>query len=155
MIEQSLRPFFNGKCTLNSEDHKNLLSLLSLSKDGVKKTIVIYKPSTEYHCYYEEGIALCFENKQLDSIDFYRPTDGSSKSKYKPVIDSRVPSEIGPSSTALQLVEKYGEPLEKGGGMTAKIDIWLRWKGFQVEIPSRDWDAAKDTQWSSFTMFKD
>lgn len=139
---------------IESERHKELLFALSLLNDS-KKTVIVYKPSTEYHCYYEEGIALCFEKSQLDSIDFYKISgDRPSSSKYKSVLRSRLPEGIDYNATGKELVEKFGEPLEKGGGMSSKIDIWLRWKGIQFEIPTRNWDLAKETGWSSFTLFK-
>lgn len=142
-------------CSINSDLHKKLLLTLSIPADA-QITIVTYKPATEYHCYYDLGIALMFENKLLDSIEFYKPDPVTqSSSKYKPVDAKRVPKSIGFHTTGKQLVAKLGEPLEKGGGSKAHIDIWMRWKGIQADLAIRDWEAAKDTEWCSLVFFKE
>lgn len=115
-------------------------------KADVSKT---YSDGTLYHCFYELGIALSFVGSQqtFDSIDFYKATK-----PYSPVDAKLLPDGVPHSATAKDLVEMYGEPIEKGGG--GRMDIWLRWSQFQVEIPSGNWDDAKDVQWSSLTYFK-
>lgn len=144
-------------CEINSSLHKELLQKLNIS-DEDQNTIKKYPPSTEYHCYFDLGIALCFEAGLLDSIDFYKEENNSASlpsAKYKTVSKDRVPVEIGYDATGKDLVEKLGEPLEKGGGSgKGQISIWLRWKHVQVEIPTRDWDIAKDLKWSALTIFR-
>lgn len=142
---------------LRSAEYEDLLSLIQVPKAlGVSKK---FGPSTEYICFYEHGIALCFENEKLDSIDFYKEdrtntsTVDPSFPKYHKVSKEAVPKFIPYDATAGQLVEQFGEPLEKGGGLSSKMDIWLRWRGFQVEISNRDWDQAKDVEWASLTIF--
>lgn len=150
----------------NSSEYIVLVETLHVSSETpvVKK----FGKSTEYHCFYEHGIALCFEGNILDSIDFYkqdrtvystRPETGGGtvdkKPTYKKVAKSAIPDFIDYTATGLDLVNKFGEPLEKGGGMSKKMDIWMRWTGFQVDIPDRSWETAKDCEWSSLTIYKE
>lgn len=109
-----------------------------------------YSDGASYYCFYEKGIALCFINEHLDSIDFYRP---AATSRYKPVSDQLLPAEIKTNDTGKTLVQRFGEPTQKGAG---RIDIWLRWdsKQLEVQIPDRDWDQAKNKTWSSITINK-
>ena len=154
--------------TLDSSEYHDLLSTLNLSESTY--TPRKFGKSTEYRCFYPQGIALCFESQKLDSIDFYKEDrsgnitakeDGPKKPEqeeeqkriYKKVDKSVVPGSIPYNATAVDLVNKYGEPEEKGGGLSQKMDIWMRWDGFQVDIPNRDWDTAKDTEWCSLTIF--
>lgn len=161
MIEKSLVSFLES--AINGSQHTALLDTLSIPRDATKD-IVTYKPDIEYHCYYDLGIALMFEKGVLSAIEYYKPNNtkqesselhSSPPSKYKNVDSVRIPASIGYHATAVQLVEKFGEPTEKGGGMKQHIDIWMRWKDMEVGIPSRDWDAAKDVEWSSLIIFKE
>lgn len=144
--------------TKDSKEHHNLLKDLNiLNLDPVIKN---YGSKLEYHCYFLQGLSLCFESSKLESIDFYKKQDQSMLSSvknnvlYSSVKRSNLPEFIEYNMTGKDLIEKFGEPVEKGGGMSQKMNIWLRWPDFQVEIESRDWDAAKDIEWSSLTIFK-
>lgn len=151
MVKHSLTHFLGA--AVGSRKHDQLLERLSL--DPRDKKLVFYKPSSVYHCYYNQGIALCFEGSELDSIDFYSEAPGRSPEfKYQPVSKARVPEGIEYDATAERLVQLYGEPIQKGGGMKAQMDVWLRWEGVQFEIPTRNWEAAKDLVWSSCTIFR-
>ncbi|KAH3672373.1 hypothetical protein WICPIJ_010058 [Wickerhamomyces pijperi] len=106
--------------------------------------------STLYYNIYNKGIAFCFVNDKLDSIDFY-----SIDPKFQTVDVSLLPfaEMLSRDSTGKDLVEKFGEPLEKGGGFSQKMDIWMRWERFQVEINDKSWETAKDSNWKSITVF--
>lgn len=144
--------------TKDSKEHHALLKALKLS--SLTPVVKLYGIKLEYHCYFSQGLSLCFESGKLESIDFYKNQKPSSSSPvgnsepYSSVKPENLPDFIGFNMTGKQLIEKFGEPVEKGGGLSQKLDIWLRWSGFQVEIGSRDWDAAKDIEWSSLTIFK-
>jgi hypothetical protein len=144
--------------TKDSEEHHTLLKVLKLSK--LTPVVKSYGTKLEYHCYFLQGLSLCFESNKLESIDFYKNQEPSSSSPignsklYSSVERESLPDFIDFDMTGKQLIEKFGEPVEKGGGLSQKLDIWLRWSGFQVEIRSRDWDAAKDIEWNSLTIFR-
>lgn len=106
--------------------------------------------STTYYNIYSQGIALCFINDKIDSIDFY-----SADPKFKSIDESVVtlPFGIEKSYTGKTLVKKFGEPLEKGGGFSQKMDIWMRWDRFQVDIDDRSWETANNAKWKSITLF--
>lgn len=154
MFQQDVKQFLD--CEMGSTGHKDLLVLLDLAHDS-SMTVVKYKPATEYHCYYKQGIAFMFEQQRLDAVEYYKPRPsglGVTPPKYAAVTEQRVPSDIGYCSTAKQLVDTLGEPTEKGGGR-GKTNIWLRWdSGIEVEIPCHDWDVAKNTEWSGLTIFR-
>lgn len=142
----------------DSPEYTELLQTLNLSDSVCKPVTRKFGKSTEYRCFYTHGIALCFENCNLDSIDFYkedRSNQAATENRYSRVDSAVVPEFIGYEATGVDLVNKFGEPLEKGGGMGQKMDIWMRWNGFQVEVPDRNWDTAKDAQWCSLTIYQE
>jgi hypothetical protein len=134
---------------LTDESLKQLWCDLKVEPD-MADSIKIYKDGTTYYCFYNAGLALSFtgDNKVFDSIDFYKNSPPYSRVDVK-----YLPESIAYSATAKELVQKFGEPLEKGGGGSSRVDIWLRWPSFQVDIPSCDWDNAKDIEWTSLTYF--
>lgn len=140
----------------DSLEYTDLLQALNLSDPACEPVTRKFGKSTEYRCFYPQGIALCFESGKLDSIDFYkedRSNQTAAESRYNRVDSAVVPEFLGYEATGVDLVTKFGEPLEKGGGMGQKMDIWMRWKGFQVEVPDRNWDTAKDVEWCSLTIY--
>lgn len=106
--------------------------------------------NTTLYNLHQEGISFAFTKDQLESVDFFQ-----IDKKFKPVKEELLPFGIMNSTLAKDLVEKFGEPLEKGGGINSKMDIWLRWADLQVEIDDQSWESAKDAKWKSITIFKD
>jgi hypothetical protein len=104
---------------------------------------------TTVYNFYSHGISLAFENKLLDSIDFF-VKDKRFKSVDKSLV---LPLGITLETTGKELVEKFKEPLEKGGAMNSKIDIWLRWPNFQIDLDDRSWETAQNAKWNSLTIF--
>lgn len=107
-----------------------------------------FSSDTILYNYHNEGISLCFVKDKLDSIDFFWKDQ-----TFKPCQFTDLPFDLSRTITARELVEKLGEPEEKGGGINAKMDIWLRWKHLQVEIDERSWEAAHNATCKSFTIF--
>lgn len=107
----------------------------------------IFGNTTLYNLY-QDGLSFAFVNDKLDSIDFFQVDK-----KFKPVKKELLPLGIKKETKGKDLVEIFGEPLEKGGGMSSKMDIWLRWENLQVEIDEISWDSAKDVTWKSITIF--
>lgn len=99
---------------------------------------------------HEDGISFAFVKDKLDSIDFFQ-----IDKKFKPVKEELLPFGITETTLGKDLVEKFGEPLEKGGGINTKMDIWLRWGNVQVELDDQSWETAKSAKWKSATIFKD
>ncbi|KAH3664154.1 hypothetical protein OGAPHI_004868 [Ogataea philodendri] len=126
------------------------LSAESLSSRGLDlqwATRVDLKDCTIYN-FYKDGFSIVLIDDQIDSIDFFLRNRSFTPCKLP------LPGGISPEDTGSQLVEKLGEPMEKGGGNSTGIDIWLRWKGIQVELGDRSWDTAKDAPIKSITIFK-
>lgn len=158
-------PDYNQFFGIQDGSEKYHLLKSTLKVTDVTPHIKKFGTSTVYQCFFDQGVSLCFENSKLDSIDFYKqsqPTpsstslqkESSGQTRYGPVDKDVIPDFIDYESTGLDLVNKFGEPSEKGGGMSSKLDIWLRFTGFQVELPDRNWDTAKDSQWASLTIFE-
>lgn len=129
-----------------SEDFIKFISEkgLKLSESEQKS----FKNTTLYN-FYNDGISFAFVDGKLDSIDFYQ-TD----KKFKPVNPEFLPFGITNKATGKDLVNKFGEPIEKGGGLSSRMDIWLRWNQLQVEMDEMSWDSAKDVTWKSITIFE-
>uniref|UniRef100_A0A060T1V0 ARAD1C27258p n=1 Tax=Blastobotrys adeninivorans TaxID=409370 RepID=A0A060T1V0_BLAAD len=104
--------------------------------------------SVKYYCFYSKGIAIGVDKGRVDSADFYKG------GRYTCAPKELLPEWLAPEMTGKQFVETFGEPVEKGGGGKGGIDIWLRWKDFQVDIKETDWDKAKDQPWTSVTIFE-
>jgi hypothetical protein len=132
------------------ENTRNSL-LLDLDMAEEKKT---YSDGITYYCFYSKGIAIAVTKAGvIDSVDFYKFLD-TTKNKYRPADEKLLPQFIQGVHTGLDLVNKFGEPLEKGGGgANVKSDIWLRWESFEVVFSEKLWDTAKDVQWTSLTVF--
>lgn len=107
----------------------------------------------EYVNFYSLGVSLCYFKNILDSIEFHNKPEGKFSSCDPALYPSWFPEA---DASGKDLVVKFGEPLEKGGGTKKEtIDIWLRWKGFQVEMPTKNWDEAKDVIWCQLMMFQE
>jgi hypothetical protein len=132
----------------DSAEIKQFLESLGITLDDTeeKKT---YKDGATYYCFYKLGVALCFTAKALSSVDFYK-----LNRRYSDVKPDLLPEGISLTSTGKELVDKFGEPLEKGGGRAKAMDIWLRWNNLEIQINDRDWDTAKNCSWSSLTVFR-
>lgn len=98
--------------------------------------------------YLSLGLSFYLIDGKLDSVDFY-----SISPKFSTVKPDLIPMGVRLEDTGKDLIMKFGEPLEKGGGMNAKMDIWLRWDHLQVEINEKNWDSAASARWSSLTIF--
>lgn len=125
---------------------ENLYNIL-----GIPDTTKKYSDGAEYLCFYRHGIALCYLNDILDSIDFYNYTTGSSS--YSTVGKDELPNNITLITTGKEFVSIYGEPREKGGGRQQNMDIWLRWSNMEVVLDSKDWETAQDTTWKTITIY--
>ncbi|KAH3674226.1 hypothetical protein WICMUC_003468 [Wickerhamomyces mucosus] len=128
-----------------SRELNDFLRAKSVDLEAAEKKIY---GSTTYYNLYQSGISICFVNLKLDSIDFYQ-----IDKKFKSVDESLLPLEVKHTTTGKTLVEKFGEPLEKGGGFNDKMDIWLRWERIQAEINDRSWETAHNSIWKSITIF--
>lgn len=95
--------------------------------------------------FYKIGLSMNFINNKLDSIDFF-----GIDSKFNQIDESLLPLDIKLSTTGKNLIELFGEPLEKGGG---SIDIWLRWKNFQIDLNDKNWNYASNATRKSITIF--
>ncbi|CDK24321.1 unnamed protein product [Kuraishia capsulata CBS 1993] len=115
-----------------------------------------YSDGTSVYSFYEKGLSFGFlKDGTLDSIDFYNDKTSGGVRAMKTVADSvPLPFGITKQDTGRSLVTKFGEPKEKGGGFNAKIDIWLRWDNFQVDIDNKSWDQAPNSRWSAFTIYR-
>ncbi|AOW00224.1 YALIA101S10e03422g1_1 [Yarrowia lipolytica] len=103
--------------------------------------------------FYKLGIALCFFNGALDSVEYFNKPSGKFSQCAPGLYPSWFPD---PNDSGKDLVIKFGEPLQKGGGTKKEaIDIWLRWKNFQVEMPTKNWDEAKDVVWCQLVVFQE
>ncbi|KAG5358491.1 hypothetical protein CJU89_5081 [Yarrowia sp. B02] len=103
--------------------------------------------------YYKLGIALCYYNGALDSVEYFNKPSGKFSQCAPGLYPSWFPD---PNDSGKDLVVKFGEPLQKGGGTKKEaIDIWLRWKNFQVEMPTKNWDEAKDVVWCQLVVFEE
>ncbi|ODQ78630.1 hypothetical protein BABINDRAFT_162340 [Babjeviella inositovora NRRL Y-12698] len=105
-----------------------------------------YPDGVTYYNFKASGISIAFDQKGLlESVDFYREVIPAAM---------LLPFGISALDTGKTLVKKFGEPTEKGGGFKAKMDIWLRWEFFQVELDERSWEAGDQAQWKALTIFK-
>lgn len=141
-------------------DSKDLLSQILHVDFEKESTIRTYKDGSTDYNFYSKGISV-FTTKNgdqdiVDSIDFYL-IQTKSTSLMKVVTDELdLPLNISREDTGQSLVEKFGEPLEKGGGMDkGAMDIWLRWNYLQVEINEKSWNAAQTSKVRSITIFKE
>ncbi|CCH43272.1 hypothetical protein BN7_2820 [Wickerhamomyces ciferrii] len=131
-----------------SDEFNSLLKSIKLDLDTAE--VREFKDSISYN-FYKDGLSFTFINGILDSIDFF-----IKDRKFKSINDDlELPFEITKNFTGQKFVEKFGEPIEKGGGLNSKLDIWLRWNNLQVEIDEQNWDAAQTANWKSLTIFKD
>jgi len=110
--------------------------------------IKTFKDTTLYNLY-ENGLSFAFVDEKLDSIDFFQ-----KDKKFKTVDSKLLPFGITNTSTGKNLLDIFGEPIEKGGGLNSRMDIWLRWDTLQIELDDQSWDTAKDANWKSITIFK-
>ncbi|KAK7205632.1 hypothetical protein BZA70DRAFT_166124 [Myxozyma melibiosi] len=133
----------------------------------IKGIIQKYGTKITYIVYYEAGLALCFQRVSsgkalLESIEIY-----NTDRKYKAVASTLLPFKgLTHATTASELIEAYMEPTEKGGGVTAGIDIWLRWSqlsisthegepttiSIDVQISDRSWQTGGGSVWKSMTI---
>ncbi len=144
--------------------------LISIGVDLAKADKKKFKSHVCYNIY-DKGISLTFitesnSNKSLilDSFDLYKNIPNSMiQKRYTTVSETMLPGNLKLKTTSKELVENFGEPDEKGGGINNKYDIWLRWDkvkvdnitlGIQVEIDDRSWETAQNATWSSITIFK-
>ncbi|ODQ63586.1 hypothetical protein NADFUDRAFT_53249 [Nadsonia fulvescens var. elongata DSM 6958] len=144
-----------------SAEYKGVLTKLCVEVD-TDADVITYSDGMTYHCFHKQGIAFAFMKNSdnalfLDSIDFYYPRKSASSIKektYAPVSPQFLPSWLKPDTTGKDLLEMFGEPEEKGGGITEqKINIWLRWNNFQVDLDDKNWETGQDSVWNSMTMF--
>ncbi|GME91011.1 hypothetical protein B5S28_g1810 [[Candida] boidinii] len=141
-------------------DSKDLLSQILHVDFEKESTIRTYKDGSTDYNFYSKGISV-FTTKGddqdiVDSIDFYL-IQTKSTSLMKVVTDElNLPLNISREDTGQSLVEKFGEPSEKGGGMDkGAMDIWLRWNYLQVEINEKSWNSAQTSKVKSITIFKE
>lgn len=134
-----------GQSLEDLETNKVLKPFIDLTHPHVKS----YPDGCTYYCFYPQGIALCFTGKirTLDSIDFYK-TD----TRYSRVDEALLPESIMHSTTGRHFVQLFGEPKDKGG--SCQVNLWLRWRGLQVDLDSSNWEAAKKGSWKSMTLFR-
>ncbi|GME68269.1 unnamed protein product [[Candida] boidinii] len=139
---------------------KDLLSQILHVDFEKESTIRTYKDGSKDYNFYSKGISvfttISSGQDVVDSIDFYL-IQSKSTSLMKVVTDDlNLPLDISREDTGQSLVEKFGEPLEKGGGMDkGAMNIWLRWNHFQVEINEKSWNSAQTSKVKSITIFKD
>lgn len=134
-----------GKKILECED---LLERHSLYiKDAKVKN---YSDGVVYYCFFPRGVAISLQMGVVDAIELYQ-----EDSEYGKVASESIPFPLESDSTGKDLVEKFGEPIEKGGGTKAQpIDIWLRWANFEITIKSRDWNEAQKIPWSTASIWE-
>ncbi|KAK9469284.1 hypothetical protein V1512DRAFT_255902 [Lipomyces arxii] len=146
-------------------------------QDGLTEGVIKrYGANILYILYRPVGIALCFEDDSktgqfhLAAIEFYNGSKG-----YSPTPEKLLPFKgINSITTAKDFVECYGEPSDKGGGVTQQFDIWMRWDvvaevtlweteisrsqgpqksiSMEVGIDDRDWDTASKGKWKSIIV---
>ncbi|KAK9373908.1 uncharacterized protein V1513DRAFT_447934 [Lipomyces chichibuensis] len=154
---------------------------------GMKRELIKrYGNDTIYVIYHAAGVALRFTKLsgtmstdlfELDSLELYNADE-----RYAPVSESILPFKgITHSTTAQQFIQAYGEPTQKGGGLSQSLDIWLRWDpfdslstifpndssgsdrtntatyprqtGLEIQIDNRSWDSASNSKWKSLTLY--
>lgn len=121
------------------------LNCLHVKEAQIRK----YTDGTVYYCFFHHGVAIGMQNGLVDVVELYQ-----ENSDYAKVASKCVPLPLESGCTGKNLVDIFGEPLEKGGGTKSQpIDIWLRWKSFEVTIKSRDWNEAQNLPWATASIW--
>ncbi|KAK9447006.1 uncharacterized protein V1518DRAFT_422664 [Limtongia smithiae] len=161
--------------TVASEEAVDLRALAPLQEHGLQTAefgnadgdtthagaVKMYGASTLYVIYYTAGLALCFERSKGDQFELEALELYSSDAQYRAVEASLLPIEgLSITTTGKELVQAFGEPDDKGGGMREGIDIWFRWDtvghgaGLEVQMDSRSWEDGQRCAWRSIIYFK-
>ncbi|KAG7877881.1 hypothetical protein KL905_001147 [Ogataea polymorpha] len=129
---------------LGSELEPALLQKVGLD---IKNSTKVVLKDCEIYNFYDAGVSFVIVNNKIDSIDFF-----FRNKSFRPC-QLVLPYNLDSEFTGSRLLEVLGEPLEKGGGTSSNINIWLRWKNLQIELDDKSWETAKDALIKSITIF--
>ncbi|KAG7733256.1 hypothetical protein KL948_001759 [Ogataea haglerorum] len=132
------------KSLLGSEFEPVLLQRVGLD---IKNSTKVILKDCEIYNFYDDGVSFVIISNKIHSIDFF-----FRNKSFRPC-QLALPYDLDSEFSGRRLLEVLGEPLEKGGGTSANINIWLRWKNLQVELDDKSWETAKDALVKSITIF--